>query len=106
MRDVVRAYVAALERCPRGEVYNIASGKGVRIADIVQKMIALTGAKIEIRQDPTRMRPNDPPRIVGDAAKLRLATGWRPEIPLNDTLWDLLEYWRSWSPSRGRVPTR
>jgi GDP-4-dehydro-6-deoxy-D-mannose reductase len=95
VRDVVRAYIAALEKCPKGEVYNIASGKAVRIGDILEKLITLTGAQIEIRQDPERLRSADAPRIVGDATKFSLATGWRPEIPLDDTLWDLLEYWRA-----------
>ena len=94
VRDVVRAYVAALQRCAKGEVYNIASETAARIGDILDKLIALTGVKIEVRPDPERLRANDAPRIVGDASKFRLATGWRPEIPLDDTLWDLLEYWR------------
>jgi len=121
VRDIVRAYVLALERCPKGEVYNIASGKAVRVGDILEKLIALADAKIEVRLDPKRLRPSDAPRIVGDASKFRRATGvfahrptgtagrnaglaglpvrknsgWRPGIPLDDTLRDLLEYWRA-----------
>jgi len=49
--------------------------------------------KIEVRLDPKRLRPSDAPRIVGDASKFRRDVGWRPEIPLDDTLRDLLEYW-------------
>ena len=95
VRDIVRAYVLALERCPKGEVYNIASGKAVRIGDILERLIALAGAKIEVRLDPKRLRLSDAPRIVGDASRFRLASGWRPDIPLDDTLRDLLKYWRA-----------
>ncbi len=95
VRDVVRAYDCALEPCAAGEVYNIASGKAVRVGDVLEKLFSLSNIRAEIRQDPHRLRAVSAPRIVGDAAKFRRATGWRPEIPLEDTLWDLLCYWRA-----------
>jgi GDP-4-dehydro-6-deoxy-D-mannose reductase len=95
VRDVIRAYVLALERCPKGEVYNIASGKAVRIGDMLSKLIVLSGVQIKIKQDSRRFRPLDAPVVVGDSTKFRRATGWQPRIPFDKTLQDLLEYWRA-----------
>lgn len=94
VRDVVRAYWLALEKCEPGEVYNIASGKAVKIADMLNMLLKLSDVDVEIRQDPARMRPSDVPILAGDATKFKKATGWEPEIPFEKTLEDLLNYWR------------
>ena len=104
VRDVVRAYWALLERGDAGDVYNVCSGKGIRIRDLLQKLIEISGVDVEVRLDPERMRPSDIPSLVGDPRKLREATGWEPGISLEKTLRDLLQHWRehtaSASPSR------
>jgi len=94
VRDMVKAYWLATEKGKPGEVYNICSGKGYKIKKVLDILLSLTKEKIEIRQDPKRMRPSDVPVLVGDSAKFRKATGWKPEIPFEKTLEDLLNYWR------------
>ncbi len=94
VRDVVRAYLLLVERGTPGEVYNVASGSGVSMGEILERLLQLSPARVEVRRDPTLLRPADVPRIVGDAEKLRRATGFVPEIPLERTLADLLAYWR------------
>lgn len=94
VRDVVHAYWLALEKCEAGEVYNIGSGKTWRIQDVAEKLIQMAHVPIEIRQDPSRMRPSDVPVLQADTTKFRSATGWEPQIPFETTLKDTLEYWR------------
>lgn len=94
VRDVVRAYWSLLERGRAGEVYNVCSGRGVKIGDVLQRMITAAGVRVEARQDPDRLRPADLPALVGDPGRLKVATGWEPRIPLERTLADLLEYWK------------
>ena len=95
VRDMVRAYWLALESGQPGEVYNIASGKGWMIGDILERLLALTHVKIGVEQDPDRLRPSDVPILVGDASRFRQATGWEPRIAFEQTLKDLLEHWRA-----------
>ena len=94
VRDVVRAYWLLLEKARPGEIFNVCSGAGVAIGEILQELIDVSGVKVEIRRDPERMRPADIPAIVGNPKKLTRATGWTPAIPLRRTLAELLEYWR------------
>ncbi len=94
VRDVVRAYRMVLEKGKPGEVYDVCSGKGRRIGDVLDKLLAQSRVKIRVRFDRSLMRSGDAPRLVGDASKLRRQTGWRPEIPFEKTLDDLLEDWR------------
>ena len=95
VRDVVRAYWLLLEKGRAGEIYNVCSGRGVAIGDILQELVDVSGAQVEIRRDPERMRPSDIPAIVGNPRKLQRATGWEAAIPLRRTLTDLLAFWRS-----------
>lgn len=95
VRDVVRAYCLLLETGHLGEVYHVASGKLVGIRDVLQQIVALSPAKITVQEDPARLRPVDTAAVVGDATKLREATGWQPSIPLAQTLQDILADWRS-----------
>ncbi len=95
VRDIVRAYCLALERCEPGQVYNISSSKSVRIGDLLDCLLSCARVKnIRTEVDATRLRPSDVPRLEGDCSKFRRTTGWAPEIPLQKTLEDLLEYWR------------
>ncbi|MEO0135993.1 MAG: GDP-mannose 4,6-dehydratase [candidate division WOR-3 bacterium] len=95
VRDVVRGYYLALKKGTPGEVYNIASGKGIKIKELLEKMIALVNLDLEIVPDPARMRPSDVELLIGSYEKFHAATGWEPSIPLEQTLKDLLDYWRS-----------
>ncbi len=94
VRDVARAYVAALEAGQPGEVYNVASGVARPVRSILEGLLANTQCKVRVEIDRARLRPSDTPRQVGDAAKLRAATGWHPVIPFEQTLRDVLDYER------------
>jgi len=94
VRDIVRAYWLATEKCQPGEIYNIASGKGIKIRDMLEILLNLSKVKIETKQDPARLRPSDVGVLIGDASKFKKATGWLIEIPFEKTLEDLLNYWR------------
>ena len=77
-----------------GEVFNICSGMGYVLRDILQKMMALAGITVRVREDLRRLRPLDVPVIVGDNSKLR-ELGWQRETPIEQTLRGILDYWRS-----------
>jgi len=94
VRDVVKAYWLASQWCYFGEVYNIASGKSLTVGKMLDMLRALSKAEFTVYQDPARMRPSDIPELRGDSTKFRDLTGWKPEIPLRQTLKDLLDYWR------------
>ena len=94
VRDVVRSYWLATERCEAGEVYNICSGKAYSIQEVLDRLIELSGVQVKVETDPSRLRPSDVPVLLGDCTKFKKATGWEPEIPYEKTLADMLEYWR------------
>ena len=92
---MVRAYWLASEKCNFGEPYNVCSGKPRTIKSVLELLLGLSDRKdIEIKKDPKRMRPSDVPILYGDCSKFRARTGWRPEIPFEKTMEDLLNYWR------------
>ena len=93
VKDMVRAYMIIMEKGAVGEVYNIGTGDGVKMKDVVDKLVALSTAKIQIEVDQTRMRPLDIPSIIADPSKI-MAFGWKPEISLDETLKRVVEYWR------------
>jgi GDP-4-dehydro-6-deoxy-D-mannose reductase len=105
VRDIVRAYWIALERGEPGEVYNIASGTGVPVRQVLDTLVEIGAVSVRVETEQARLRPSDVPRLVGDSSKFRAATGWRPEIPLRQTLRDLLDFWRA-RISRPAVPGR
>lgn len=86
VRDVVRAYRLAAERGEPGGVYNVCSGRDVEIAEIAARLMALCGIEVRLVTDPALVRPVDTPVLRGDPAAFATATGWSPEIPLEDTL--------------------
>jgi len=96
VRDIVRAYWLATEKCQPGEAYNISSGKSYSIKEVLEKLLSLSTAKnIKVESDSGRLRPSDVPILTGDSTKFRQTTGWQPEIDyLNQTLKDMLDYWR------------
>ncbi len=89
VRDVCEAYVALLAYGKGGEVYNICSGRAVRIQEVLRQLITIAHVPVEVREDPERMRPSDLPILVGYASKLRAATGWEPRRTLTETLRDV-----------------
>lgn len=95
VRDMVRAYWLALEKCEPGEVYNICSGKAWTIRQVLDHLLSITKTKIEVKEDPARLRPSDVPVLLGDNSRFVKATGWQPAIPFEQTLFDMLEYWRA-----------
>jgi GDP-4-dehydro-6-deoxy-D-mannose reductase len=95
VRDVVRAYRLLVERGEPGEVYNLCSGRDTSIQQLADLLVALADRPITLAPDPGLLRPVDLPVLRGDASKLRAATGWAPEIPLEQTLADLLDDMRT-----------
>ncbi|HRZ87709.1 MAG TPA: GDP-mannose 4,6-dehydratase, partial [bacterium] len=93
VRDVVRAYHLAAQKCAGGEAYNVCSGKLFEIGEILERMIAVSGVRLKVRQDKERVRKVDITYVCGDPSKFVKKTGWRPEYSLDDTLKDLLAYW-------------
>jgi GDP-4-dehydro-6-deoxy-D-mannose reductase len=94
VRDVVRAYRLLVERGEPGETYTVCSGEDVLIGDLARRLIDLAEVDLELRTGSVALRPVDVPVLRGDASRLRGATGWTPEIPLDETLRDVLGYWR------------
>jgi len=94
VRDIVRAYYELMLKGKSGEVYEVGSGKGYSIKELLNRLLSLASVAIEVQQDPERMRPSDDPVAVCDNSKIYEDTGWRPEIDIQKTLQDVLEYWR------------
>ena len=94
VRDMVRAYWLAVTKATPGEVYNIASGSGITIRELLDRLIALCDVPVKVVTDPTRLRPSDVEILLGDNSKFCNETGWQPEIPFEQTLSDTLDYWR------------
>ena len=94
VRDVVRAYWLVSQRGVPGEVYNVGCGVARTVAQLVDLLLSLTPATIEVRQDPSRLRPSDVKILLSDSSKLQRQTGWSPSIPFEQTIRDLLGYWR------------
>ncbi len=94
VRDMVRAYWLSLEKGRKGEVYNIGTGKAYQIKEILDRLLSLAGDDVEVKVDPDRLRPSDVPILLSDSTKFRKITGWEPKIPFNQSLRDLLDYWR------------
>jgi GDP-4-dehydro-6-deoxy-D-mannose reductase len=91
VRDVVRAYRLLIQRGQAGEIYNLGAGRGTRLAEALELLIARAASPVEVRIDPERVRPVDLPLLVADASKLQSATGWSARIPIEQTLADMLE---------------
>jgi GDP-mannose 4,6-dehydratase len=96
VRDTVRAYWLLVHQCPPGEVYNIGGDRTLTIREVLGMLVAMSPKKgeIKIQVDPSLLRPSDVTLQIPDCSKFKKITGWKPEIPLETTLRDLLEYWR------------
>lgn len=94
VRDVVRAYGMLIEKGEAGETYNIGSGHAIAIDEILKMIVAKSKADIKVEIDTAKLRPVDVPVIEADTAKLREITGWKPQISLEQTIEETLNYWR------------
>lgn len=94
VRDVVRAYLLAATHGEPGRAYNVCSGRGVTIGAILRQLCELSRVPIEVVTDPERLRPADVASLVGDPTRFEARCGWRAEVPLAQTLADLLDHWR------------
>lgn len=94
VKDMVIAYDLALKHCKPGEVYNIGSGRPVKISTLLEILLQLTPATITVKKDPSQFRPADVKVLVCDATKFKKQTGWEPKIPLETTIKRVLNYWR------------
>jgi len=102
VRDMVRAYWLAVTKATPGEVYNIATGHGISIREMLDRLIAMSRVEVRVEVDPARLRPSDVEILIGDSSKFRADTGWEPRIPFEKTLEDLLGYWRERLAERRR----
>jgi GDP-4-dehydro-6-deoxy-D-mannose reductase len=95
VRDVVQVYLALIEGGRPGEVYNVCSGTGRKIADIASALLSIGGVSAAIRSSADLMRPQDNPVVIGSNEKIRQETGWQPRIPFEESLKTVYEYWYS-----------
>jgi len=94
VRDITRGYWEVVNKGISGEYYNIGSGQSVKIGKILEILLGLSKKKIQIKQDAAKMRPSDVPIMVCNYEKLYKATNWSPQYRLEDTLQEVLDYWR------------
>jgi GDP-4-dehydro-6-deoxy-D-mannose reductase len=94
VRDVATAYVRIVAAGRPGRPYNVCSGRAWRIGDLLEELIHLARVPITVEVDPGRLRPNDVPVLQGSATRIRTELGWKPEITIEQTILDTLDYWR------------
>lgn len=94
VRDVVNAYFLLLHNGKSGDIYNICSGKGTSLYDIIEELSIISGIEIETNIDASLIRPNDIPKIIGSNEKIKNNIGWKPNYSLHQTLTDTYNYWK------------
>lgn len=95
VRDVVRAYARLMEKGRAGDVYNVCSGRSYSLDNILKCLLSFARKEISVRVDSQKLRKADIPRLVGDNRKIKREISWEPQIPIERSLEELLEYWRS-----------
>jgi len=96
VRDVVQAYKTLLEHGKRGEIYNVCSGHEIKIRDLLEKLIEKSGLEVKIEQDENLVRECEQQRVCGSYKKLNQEVGWEPEISIDQTLVDMINYWKQY----------
>ena len=94
VRDAVKAYILLAQKGKNNNIYNIGSGIGTKIKDLIELFVRNVNSDIQIISDPELYKKNDPEIIVADISKIQKQTGWKPSIPLESTLERVLNYWR------------
>jgi len=95
VRDVIRAYVSLITSGEPGQVYNVGSGEAYSVQAMLDTLLAMSQVAIDVQPDPARMRPSDVPEVICDATRLRQCTGWQTTISFEESLRDILDYWRA-----------
>jgi GDP-4-dehydro-6-deoxy-D-mannose reductase len=95
VRDVCEAYEHLMETAPAGRPFNICSGWTTRVGELVDAFVSLTRANVHVTSESTRFRPSDVPVILGDSARIRTELGWVARIPIERTIEDTLDWWRT-----------
>lgn len=103
VRDVVKAYYDLFQKGEKGEVYNIGSGKSYKIRYILDVLLSFSEVDVQIKQDPARMRPSDVPVLRCDNTRLVKLTSWHPTYTIEETLKDVLNYWRDTVENEGKL---
>jgi GDP-4-dehydro-6-deoxy-D-mannose reductase len=101
VRDVVQAYARLIESGRPGSAYNVCRGEGIRLSEMVRRLISLARVPVKVEVDPARMRPADVAYLVGDPTAIRNETGWTPTRSVDATLEELLDEWRAKSATDG-----
>jgi GDP-4-dehydro-6-deoxy-D-mannose reductase len=104
VRDTVRAYRLLMQKGQAGRPYNVCRGEAFRVGDLLDALVSQSRISIEVRTDPARLRPNDMPVVLGNPSRLEHDTGWRPRLTIEQTLSDLLDYWRQIVSGKGLPP--
>jgi GDP-4-dehydro-6-deoxy-D-mannose reductase len=94
VRDIVKAYALLIQKGRAGEAYNVGSGKAVSMREVLEIALSMAKINITVKQDPALIRVSDTPVIQADISRITLETGWKPEIPLCNTIADMLNDWR------------
>ncbi len=94
VRDIVKAYGLAVQKCAPGEIYNVCSGRAYSAREVLSLLLGMSGKKIKVIEDKSAKK-GDIPAMAGDNSKFTAATGWKPGIPFEETLGDVLGWWRS-----------
>jgi GDP-4-dehydro-6-deoxy-D-mannose reductase len=98
VRDTVRAYESLGASGTANGPYNVCSGIAHRVGDLLESLLRMAKVRVTVQQDPARMRPSDNPVVLGDPSRITHDTGWRAELPIEQTLRDLLDWWRAHTP--------
>jgi len=106
VRDVVCAYAALVSKGRTGDTYNVCSGIPIPLAAVISEFEVLCNVRVKIKTDPARVRSNEISQVIGHRNKIEREVGWKPQIPLETTLRDLLEYWREKVKQRRSFPAR
>ena len=95
VKDVLKAYELLLSKGRNGEIYNVCSGVERSVRSLIERLLELAGVEAAIRNDPTRFRHSEQPRVCGDNTKVCVDVGWQPEVSMDETLLNLYRYWKN-----------